>query len=97
VLVAVVEHARAAAKADPPEAAPVLLVVIDEDCDVGPGAGVLDALQLRRTLWLAVNRCVKRVAIEREHDRDEVRPAVRIRRRQSGHSRCCQSGVAHFG
>jgi hypothetical protein len=35
-LVAVVEHAGVAPKADPPEAVPVF-VVVDEDRDVGPG------------------------------------------------------------
>jgi hypothetical protein len=43
-LLAVIEHAGVTAEADPPEAAPVLLVVVDEDRDVGPGAGVLDSL-----------------------------------------------------
>jgi hypothetical protein len=34
------EHACAAAESDPPEASPVVVVMIDEDRDVGPGAGV---------------------------------------------------------
>ena len=44
-LLAGVEDAGAAAQADPPEAAPVLLVVVDEDRHVRPGAGVLDPAQ----------------------------------------------------
>src|SRR5437016_6345071 len=61
---AVVEHARAAAQPDPPEALPVLVVVVDEDGDVGPRAGVLDPPQRARALRLAVHCGVQRVAVE---------------------------------
>jgi hypothetical protein len=61
--------------------------MIDEDRDVGPGAGVLDPTQLRRTLRLEVDRGIERVAVEREHDRDEMRPAVGIRRGQPCNAR----------
>jgi len=43
--VAVVEDAGPAAKAEPPESAPVFFVVVDEDGDVGAGAGVLDSTE----------------------------------------------------
>src|SRR4029450_4330724 len=40
-LLALVEYPGAAAEADPPEAAPVLLIVVDDDRDVGTKARVL--------------------------------------------------------
>jgi antitoxin SocA-like protein len=86
-LLALVEYAGAAAEADPPEAAPVFFVVVDKDRDVWPGAGVFDAPQLGRALRLAVDRGIERVAVEREHDRNQVRTAVWVRRRQPRDSR----------
>src|SRR5213593_2425306 len=83
-LLALVEHARAAAEADPPEPAPVLVVVVDEDRDVRSDARVLDPPQCPRALRLAVDGRVEGVAVESEHDWDEVRPSVRIDRRQPG-------------
>ena len=53
-LLALVEDPGAPAEAYPPEAAPVFLVVVDEDRDLGTDARVLDPAQLRRALRLAV-------------------------------------------
>ncbi len=87
-LVSLVEHARSAAEPDPPEQAPVLLVVIDEDGDVGTRAGVLDPPQPLRALRLAVHGGVEGVALEGEDDRDQVRPPVGVGRRQPRDA-CC--------
>src|SRR5262249_44488660 len=84
---AVVEDPRAAAQADPPQPAPFLLVVVDEDRDLGPGPRVLDPAQRPRALRLAVDRGVERVAVEHEHDRDGRRPPVGIGRREPRHAR----------
>ena len=86
-LLALIKYAGAAAEADPPEAAPVFFVMIDEDGDLGPCAGVFDSPQLGRPLRFAVDRGIERVAIECEHDRDQVRTAIWVRGRQPGDSR----------
>ena len=86
-LVALVENARAAAQADPPQAPPVLLVMVDEDRHVGTNAGVLDSAKHLRPFRLPVDGRVQRVALDREHDRDEVRPPVRIRCREPRNTR----------
>ena len=49
-LLAGLEHATAAAEAHPPQARPVLLVVVDQNGDVRIGADVVEALQPRRAL-----------------------------------------------
>jgi len=81
-LVAAVENACAAAHTNPPELPPVLLVVVDEDRHVGTCARVLDPAKRARSLRLLVDRRVERVALDYEHDRDEMRPPVGIRCRQ---------------
>jgi Luciferase-like monooxygenase len=75
-LLSVVEYARVAAATDPLEVTPVILLVVDEDGDVGSSARVLDSPQLGRALRLAVDCRIERVALECEDDRDDVRPAV---------------------
>jgi hypothetical protein len=81
-LVAVVEHACTAAHADPPQPPPILLVVVDQDRHVRAGARVLDSPQRPRALRLGVDGRVERVAVDGEHDRDEMRLPVRIGCRQ---------------
>jgi probable F420-dependent oxidoreductase len=84
---AAVENTRVATEANPPEPRPVVLVVIDEDRDVGPPAGVLDPPQRARALRLRVDRRVERVAVEREHDRDEMRTAIVVDRGEASDPR----------
>lgn len=54
----VVEHARTAADADPPEPTPLLGVMVDEEGHVGPHAGVFDSAQSSRALGFPVDRRV---------------------------------------
>jgi hypothetical protein len=56
--------------------------VVDQHSDVRSCARVLDPPQRARALRLLVDRAVEGVAGEREYDRDEVRPTVRVDRRQ---------------
>jgi hypothetical protein len=60
-LLAGVEDARAVAQTDPPQAAPVLVVGVDEDRHGGARPRVLDPPQPSRALRLAVDRGVQRV------------------------------------
>src|SRR5262249_20273467 len=79
-------------------ALPVLLVVVDEDGHVRPCARVLDPAQAPRPLRLLVDRGIERLAVEDEHDRDEMRPSVRVDRREPRHARLRQySRLVHLG
>jgi probable F420-dependent oxidoreductase len=71
--------------------------VVDEDRDLRASTRVLDPPERGRALRLAVDGRVERVAFDREHDRDEVRSPVGIRRRQPGHPCRRYSRVVHFG
>jgi hypothetical protein len=70
--------------------------VVDEDRDVRSRTGVLDSAQLGGSFPLAVDGGVERVAVQREDDRDEVRPSVRIGRRQPGNARSRQPRIRHL-
>ena len=86
-LLAVVEDATTTAEPHPPEPAPVLVVAIDEDRDLGPHAGVLDPAERPGAFRLRVDGGVEGVTREREDDRDEMRPAVRVGGREVRDSR----------
>ena len=86
-LLARIEHPRASPKAHPPELAPVIFVVVDEDGHVRSLAGVRDAAKFERALRFRVDGRVKRLAIEDEDDRHEVRAPVRVGRREPGYLR----------
>ena len=79
---------RLAVGADPPELAPVLFVVIDEQGDVRVLADVADAAEVRRGLGLVVDRDVDPVVfVDCERDRDQVRAAAAVGRREPRHAR----------
>ncbi len=61
---------------DPPERRPVLRVVVDEECDGGLGAHVLEALERQRRLRLGVDGGVHGRADQREAARHQMRPPV---------------------
>jgi Luciferase-like monooxygenase len=86
-LLAAVEHTRAAAEANPPEAFPVLLVVVDEDGNTRVETRVLDPPKRSRPLRLRVHRRVERVALHREDDGNEMRPTVGVDRGQASDPR----------
>jgi probable F420-dependent oxidoreductase len=86
-LVAAVQDPCSTAETDPPQPAPVLLVVVDEYRDVRVAARVLDPEEGPGALRLLVDSRVEGVAFESEHDRNEVWPAVRAHRRQAGDAR----------
>ena len=62
--------------------------------DLRAGAGVLDPTQTLRPLRLAVDGRVEGVAVERERDRDEVRPPVGVDRREPRDPRAATSVVS---
>ena len=83
-----VEHAPAAVGAHPPQRAPLVGVVVDEQRDQWVLSHVGEPAQAARDLRLdVVDGAVDRVAVHREADRDEVRAPTRIRGRQPRHSR----------
>jgi PA domain len=84
-LFALVEHAGATTEAHPPEAAPILFIVVNEDRDVGTSTGVLDPPQPHRALRFAIDGRIEGVALDHEHNRHEMRPSVGVRRCQSRH------------
>jgi hypothetical protein len=91
----VIDEARGAVDADPPELPPVIFVVVNEDGYRGIGRDVPQALEVGGALGLGVDRKVKSFAVGREGDRDNVRPSIRRRRRQVGDLRPSQA-LLHF-
>jgi probable F420-dependent oxidoreductase len=101
-LVAVVEDARSAADTDPPQPPPILVVAIDEDGDMRVRSGVLDAAKGARALPLRVDGRVEGLAVEREHDRNEMWPSVGIDGGESrdprvGHLASQYARIVHLG
>ena len=88
-----VEHPRRTVDAYPPELAPVVCVVVDEQRDRSSGPDVREALERERRLGLAVDRRVDGVADEREATRHQMWTSVGPDRRQSGHPRPTEPGA----
>lgn len=57
---------RAAVEAHPPQLVPVILVVVDKDCDVGVRGNVAQALEVSGLFGLRVDGEVKGLAIDRK-------------------------------
>jgi hypothetical protein len=79
-----VDHLAGPVGAHPPEPSPVVLVVVDHEGAPRIGTHVRQALQAARALRLRVDGRVDGVVDEGEHDRDDVRSAVRPHRREVG-------------
>src|SRR6202171_5757037 len=84
---AVGDHARGAVGANPPELAPVVLVVVREDRDRRIGRDVLPALKVRRLLWFRIDRELERVFIDGENNRHDVWQSLLIYRREASEAR----------
>src|SRR5437763_1681177 len=83
----VLDDLRPAGETDPPQAPPVLVPVVDHDLDLRVRLDVGEPSQPARRLRLLVHSRDQRVAVEREADRDDVRPAVGADRGEPGDPR----------
>ena len=82
--------------AHPPQAGPVLVVVVDEHGDGRVRPDVVEAAELCRRLRLVVDDGHDAIAVDDEADRHDVRPAVGSHRRQPRDARAGES-TSHRG
>ena len=74
------------------QSAPVLFVAVDDDGDARVGGDIADALQIQRRAFFrfGVERRDEIVAVDREADRNDVRPAATVGGREMGNARIAQ-------
>src|SRR2546423_15050667 len=82
----ILEDARGAIDAYPPQVGPVFVVVVGEHANGWVGRYVAQALQVSCSLRFCVDREVDRVPFDRERDRDEMRLSPRVDGRQASHA-----------
>ena len=81
------DDSRAPVGADPPQAAPVFVVQVDEEAHAWLRADVDETLQPTMPLWFLVDHEPQRVAFKGEHHGNEVWRSIGSDRRQPGNAR----------